>query len=85
MALHRTDSIKETLMNKLYVKLRAHGLDKIYIELIEDYPCETLEQLRQQEGYYIRLMGTLNTRIECRTNQEYYYDNIEKTKNTKNK
>ena len=85
MAKHRTNTMSTKLMNiKLYVKMREHGLDNFYIELIEDCPCETLEQLRKREGHYIREMGTLNHRIECRTSQEYRDANKDKIKD-KNK
>ena len=39
-----------------------------------------MEQLRKREGEFIRKMGTLNQRIECRTVKEWVQDNIEKRK-----
>jgi len=47
-----------------------------YIELYEDFPCERIEQLLQREGQVIREIGTLNKKIQGRTNQEYREDNI---------
>ena len=49
-----------------------------YIELFEDFPCERKEQLDKREGELIRQIGTLNKRIEGRTQKEYREDNKEK-------
>lgn len=49
--------------------MRELGVDHFYIELIEDYPCETIDQLRKKEGLYIREIGTLNLRVEGRTKE----------------
>lgn len=40
--------------------MRGLGVEHFYIELIEEYPCENKDQLNMREGYYVRLMGTLN-------------------------
>ncbi len=56
------------------------GFERFRIELIEDYPCNDKYQLRQREGHFIREMGTLNKRIECKTPQEYYIENIDRKK-----
>ena len=78
MAKHREDAKhKDKMHRNLYVKMLEHGLEHFYIELIEDCPCETLEQLRKQEGHYIRKMGTLNGSIAGRTKHEWREDNIE--------
>ena len=52
--------------------------DNWYIELYEDYPCDNRHQLSRREGEIIRQIGTLNKRIEGRTNKEYIEDNKEK-------
>ncbi len=49
-----------------------------YIELYENFPCNSKEELSKREGEVIRAIGTINKRIECRTLQEYYIDNKEK-------
>ena len=64
---------------KLYIKMNELGVDKFYIELIKESPCESVEQLRAIEGEYIRQMATLNARIEGRTQLQYRND----TKDTK--
>ena len=47
------------------------GLDNCKIELLENFPWDNKEQLRQREGYYIRNNDCVNKRIECRTRKEY--------------
>ena len=46
-----------------------------YIELYEDCPCNTKEELRKREGEVIRSIGTLNYEIAGRTQKEYETDN----------
>ena len=68
MAKHRGDSKREIKMHyMLYSKFNEIGIENFYIELIEDCPCESLEQLRKREGNYIREMGKLNHQIAGRT------------------
>lgn len=47
-----------------------------YIDLYEDYKCNTRKELQRREGEIIRLLNCVNRRIEGRTNQERYQDNI---------
>ena len=61
----------------LYQKMNELGIENFYIELIENYPCESKDQLRAREGHYIREMATLNKRIETRTVEEWKEDNKE--------
>ena len=51
-----------------------------YIELYENYPCNSKEELLKKEGEVIRLIGSLNSRIAGRTEKEYKKDNAEKNK-----
>ena len=54
------------------------GIEKFHIELVEEFPCENIEQLPAREGHYIReLRPELNKLIAGRTIQEYYVDNRE--------
>ena len=72
MATHRVGMNNETKARKpLYIKMKEHGVEHFYIELIEEHPCENGEQLRKREGHYIREIGTLNKKIEGRTLKEY--------------
>ena len=62
---------------KLYALMKLIGSDLFYIELVELYPCETKEQLREREGYHIKAIGTLNMCVAGRTQVQYRSDNKE--------
>lgn len=57
-----------------------------YIELIEEYTCDTKKQLHQREGCHIRshrkltVCHLVNKKIDGRTVNEYLNDNIDKIK-----
>ncbi len=76
---HKKDSKKEKNEGLPFYKLMNEiGHTGFRIQLIEDYPCEDIYQLRQREGHFIREMGTLNLVIAGRTRTEYKQDNREK-------
>ena len=75
MAKHRGDMKHKN--RTLYQHMSEIGVDKFYIELIEEYPCNNIEQLLKREGFYIRQMGTLNKIVSGRTKSEYRSDNID--------
>ena len=52
-------------------------VDNFYIELIENYPCNDVYELRAREGHFIREHGTLNKVISGRSEKQYYEDNKE--------
>ena len=58
--------------SKLFEKIREIGLEKFYIELYEDFPCQNRAQLGKREGKIIREIGTLNKQITGRTTAEYH-------------
>ena len=59
----------------LYSKVN-NNWNNWYIELYEDYPCNTREELGKREGEVMReLKANLNKKIEGRTLKEYYVDN----------
>ena len=75
METHRSKCKKYEGGCVLFKQMRELGLDNFYIELLEEFPCDNVEQLRKREGELTREhKPKLNTRIECRTNQEYYID-----------
>ena len=49
----------------------AHGVDNCKIELVEVCPCESKEQLRKREGFYIQNNKCVNKRIAGRTMPEW--------------
>ena len=62
-----------------YSKIIELGFDDFYIELYENYPCNSKEELNKREGEVIREIGTLNSNIAGRTKEEYkkiYYEKI---------
>ena len=88
MMNHRT-RFKEGKETVLYTKMRAIGIEHFYIELIENYPCENLEQLNKREGEWMREIATLNEKVAGRTKKEYRNDSkykiTNKEKNIMNK
>jgi len=82
----------------LNFRLRKHKNDKscisrniiergdYKIELIKDYPCNSLYELEEEESKYIRENECINIIIPHRTKKEWYEDNKEelKTKSLKN-
>ena len=46
--------------------------DKPYIELVINYPCSCLDELRREEGIWIRKMDCVNKNIAGRTPKERY-------------
>jgi hypothetical protein len=81
MAKHRMDMLSKTKLHRpLYTKMNQLGSDCFYIELLEEYPCESKEQLRKREGHYIRELGTLNTLQAGRTQKEWTVENKEHVK-----
>jgi group I intron endonuclease len=64
MAKHRFDSKKRT--HKVYKLMNTIGIEHFYIELIEEHPCDSKEQLTKREGEVIRERWTLNIKIAGR-------------------
>jgi hypothetical protein len=61
-----------------------YGVDNCKIELVENYPCTSKEELDAREGFYIRNNECVNQVITGRTSREYYNDCKEELKD-KNK
>jgi hypothetical protein len=77
---HKRDSKRENHKNmKLYIEVN-NNWDNWYIELYENYSCNNREELYKKEGEIIRLIGTLNSRIEGRDMKQYCIDNKDKIK-----
>ena len=61
MSGHKSDA-KRSPNSPVYVHLNKIGWDKVDIALIEKYPCNTKEELKYRERYYIELLKPeLNT------------------------
>ena len=79
MGKHR-DAMKKQQQTKLYEHMNELGVENFYIELIENFPCNDIYELRAREGYFIREIGTLNKRVEGRTTKEYHKQYYEEHK-----
>jgi group I intron endonuclease len=82
MCKHRSDSLQEKVSNyKVYKAFHELGVENFYIELIENYPCENKEELRQREGYWIRHFNSVNEGyngvVAGRDTKMYYEENKE--------
>jgi hypothetical protein len=63
----------------VYKHLNEIGLDEVQIILVENYPCQSIHELKARERYWIdQLKPSLNKCIPFRTRQEYYQDNKDK-------
>ena len=67
----------------LYKHMHEIGVIHFYIELIENFPCTDIYELKAREGHYIRQIGTLNKTIEGRTNKEWAESHKEQIKKRK--
>ena len=77
---HKYDAKKNEKQFLLYKLMNEIGFERFRIELIENYPCEDIYQLRQREGYFIREIGTLNEKVAGREHKEYRESNKDKIK-----
>ena len=59
-----------------------YGVENCKIELIEYFPCDTLQELRRKEGEHIKNTECINKRVAGRTDKEYKEDNKERKKVT---
>lgn len=92
---HQTDDIYiGSTIQPLYKRLYEHkskklhilsNYDDMYIELIEEYPCNNRMELTRKEGEHIRANDCVNKIIAGRTLKEYYIDNKDKIKQQEKK
>ena len=64
----------KTLSNKSSSKIIIEKGDAIII-LVEDYPCESRDQAKSREAYYVLNNPCVNKCVPGRTKTEYYEDN----------
>jgi hypothetical protein len=69
----------------LYNNIENNDWTLWYIELYENYPCNSKKELERREGELIRDIGTLNMNVAGRTIQEYRKEKPDKIKETKKK
>jgi len=64
-----------------YSSAKILGMDGCYIELIENYPCDSIEKLNRREGEVIRATPTaINKKIAGRTKAERRTENKNQVK-----
>lgn len=77
LSWHKTSNRKY----KIYQAFKEIGVDHFYIELVEDYPCNSKSELTTREGFFIRQFDSYvngyNMRIAGRNQKEYNEDNKE--------
>jgi hypothetical protein len=56
------------------------GIENCKIELVEEYPCNSREELEKRESFYIRNNDCVNIVIPDRTRAEYMRDTAEHQK-----
>ena len=56
------------------------GIENCTIELIENYPCQSKEELFKREGGHIKATECVNGQIAGRTQQEWKLDNPEQAR-----
>ena len=88
MARHR-DKYKQYLNGRYaftssFSLFDEFGCENCKIELIENYPCDSKQELHAREGQHIRKTDCVNKVIAGRTSKEYYQDTKE-IQNLKNK
>ena len=84
MDSHRS-GYKQWLKNKKRDFIRSYklfeefGIENCNIILLASYPCNTIDERKAREGYYIKLLDCVNKNIAGRTGKEWYKENKEKT------
>ena len=76
MARHRSNFKKFLRDSKCrhtrsYDLFNEYGVENCKIELIEYFPCDTLQELRRREGEHIKNNECVNKYVAGRTDEEY--------------
>ena len=79
LAKHRYDC-KNGKGCSLYKYIVNDDWGEWYIELVQNFPCNSKEELEKREGEIIRQIGTINKCIAGRTQKEYRQENADKIK-----
>ena len=71
MVKHRCDA--KTRPDKMTVTkhMASLGIENFYIELLEECPCDNIDELMKKEGEWTRKFGTLNDKINGRNHWEW--------------
>jgi hypothetical protein len=74
---HKSEA-KTKAKSKLHQHMSNTGIEHFYIELVEQYQCNSKEELCSKEGEWIRKVGTLNRLVAGRTDEQYRQENKSK-------
>lgn len=65
----------------IYNHFNNIGWDNVCMVLIENYPCNSIEELKARERYWIEILKpSLNKQLPLRSKKEYYEKNKDKIK-----
>ena len=84
MAKHRYEYLQYKKGNKKKGKTTSYnlfdkyGYENLKIELIENFECNSKEELYKREGFHIQNNECINKNIAGRTHKEWYNDNKNK-------
>ena len=80
-SVHKAQAIRNYRKDCIIQKLiKEYGFDRFRIQLIEDYPCEDLYQLRQRQGYHIRELHAINKYADGKDYREKNKEHINEQK-----
>ncbi len=66
-------SISKVMVYDLFAK---YGIDNCQMILIENFPCESNDELRARETHFVKTIACINKHIPKRSKAEYRKDNI---------
>ena len=78
--LHMRKSHHKNKSHNCSSKILFEKYDDVRIEVLEEYPCNSKQELQKKEGEYIRINKCLNKIIAGRTKKERYEDTKELVK-----
>ncbi len=74
-SVHKAEAIRNVRKDCIIQNtIREYGFDRFRIQLVEDFPCEDVYQLRQRQGHHIREMKAINKYADSK---DYYEQNKE--------
>ena len=87
MIKHKNFAKKKPYASNLHKLMNELGVENFEIELVENCPCESQEELEKREGEIIKDIGTLNQKVVGRSDEKRRKKtwNMTKTKGQENK
>ena len=85
MIKHKNFAKKKPYASNLHKLMNELGVENFEIELVENCPCESQEELEKREGEIIKDIGTLNQKVVGRSDEEKKERRQEYDKNNRDK